>query len=143
MASLRLRRSILRSLGWAPFLLFFGGCDPEAASTGAGDRDLLELGREVYRQNCLTCHQRNGSGVPGMHPSLRHGDWTQGDPARLIQVILYGSRGPVEGRNSRGEMPEFSYLSDQEVAALATYIRREFGKGGSPVEPDRVKRARK
>lgn len=133
----------LQKLGLLPFLLGFGACSDRAGSPIGSEAQLVEAGREVYSQNCLTCHQRNGGGVPGMHPSLLNEDWTSGDPGRLIEVILKGSSGPVEGRNSRGAMPEFSYLSDQEVAALATYIRREFGKGGSPVESDRVKRARK
>lgn len=27
-------------------------------------------GKAVYTQYCLTCHQADGSGVPGMHPPL-------------------------------------------------------------------------
>lgn len=131
-----------RRLGLLPLLLVFGGCMHETGSTNDVDVELLELGRETYRQNCLTCHQRGGGGVPGMHPSLLHNDWTGADPARLIEVILKGSGGPVEGRNSRGAMPEFSHLSDQEVAALATYIRNEFGQGASRVDPSRVARIR-
>jgi mono/diheme cytochrome c family protein len=53
-------------------------------------------------------------------------------------VLIGGKEGTV------GLMPPLgAALDDEKVAAVLTYIRREWGQGGSPVEPAAVAGARR
>jgi mono/diheme cytochrome c family protein len=53
------------------------------------------------------------------------------------RILLNGKEGTI------GLMPALgSTLSDDQIAAVLTYIRREWGQDGSPVEPATVTRTR-
>jgi len=55
-------------------------------------------------------------------------------PAR---ILLNGKEGPI------GLMPPVgSVLSDDQIAAVLTYVRREWGQSGTAVEPEAVKTIR-
>lgn len=97
-------------------------------------------GEEVYRIHCLSCHQSDGSGVPGMYPPIINTDWVSGDKERLIGIILFGMEGPMEvnGEHYSSIMPEQSYLSDQEIADVLTFIRSNFDNQATPVVPEEV-----
>ena len=66
-----------------------------------------------------------------------------GSPQRLTRILLHGLAGPLEidGELWDAEMPAFS-TSDAELAALVTYIRREWGHGAEPVTPESVQALR-
>lgn len=93
--------------------------EPEG-DTAAGER--------VFRAHCAMCHGDNGSGMMGMHPSVR------GAVTRL-------SREGVEitirnGRRTEPPMPAWEgHLSDAEIDDLVAYVAslpdgpRNFGPG--------------
>ena len=58
------------------------------------------------------------------------------DTERAIRVLLEGLQGPitVNGQAFNGVMPDFS-LTDDEIAAVLSYVRSNFGNAGSPVSP--------
>lgn len=93
-----------------------------------GDSAGQISGATLYSGNCASCHQPSGSGTQlSGPPSLLHVSTVgRANPDSLIMTILHG----VE-RNNNGQqrlMPAFFYeLNDQEVALLATYVRRNFG----------------
>ncbi|GAB3577415.1 hypothetical protein GCM10027578_45070 [Spirosoma luteolum] len=100
-------------------------------------------GQIVYEQNCLTCHQANGSGVPNLNPPLRNTDWVLGDKNRLINVLLKGLQGQeIEGEPYDNVMPAHDFLTDQQLADVLTYIRSSFGNKASAITPDDVKAQR-
>lgn len=100
-------------------------------------------GQLIYEQNCLTCHQANGSGVPNLNPPLRGTDWVLGDKTRLINVLLKGLQGQeVEGDMYDNAMPAHDFLKDTEIASVLTYIRSNFGNKADAVTADEVKAAR-
>lgn len=100
-------------------------------------------GQLVYEQNCLTCHQANGSGVPNLNPPLRQTDWVLGDKTRLINVLLKGLQGQeIEGDAYDNVMPAHDFLDDQQIADVLTYIRSNFGNKASEVTADEVKTVR-
>lgn len=68
-----------------------------------------------------------------------------GPPEALIKIALHGVRGRIElnGQVYDREMPGFaSSLSDEEIAALVSYVRRRFGPNASTVDAEMVRALR-
>lgn len=101
-----------------------------------------ELGPAVYADHCLTCHQADGGGVPFLQPPLGPPEAMDGPSlvvgpvAPLVEFLLLGSAARGQAAGAWGnDMPGFEYLSDDELAAVATYIRSNFGNDAGPVAP--------
>lgn len=101
-------------------------------------------GKNVYVKYCLVCHQSNGKGVPGLYPPINETDWVNGDKQRLITLVLNGQEGPIEvkGETYNNVMPAQNFLSNQEVAAVLTYIRSDFGNDASAITEEEVAQVR-
>ena len=94
-------------------------------------------GQEVYRNICQGCHQPDGRGQEKVAPSLI-GSALALAPAEIPTRILLGGK---EG--SIGLMPPIgSTISDEQIASVLTYIRREWGQVGGAVDPATVKAVR-
>ncbi|MRI00856.1 c-type cytochrome [Kriegella sp. EG-1] len=102
-------------------------------------------GEKLYYQYCSACHQTNGKGASGRFPPLVNTDWVTGDSNRLIQVLLKGMEGSLEvnGEVYNGVMPQHSFLKDQEIAQILTYIRSNFGNSASEISAEQVSESRK
>jgi mono/diheme cytochrome c family protein/glucose/arabinose dehydrogenase len=100
------------------------------------ERALEARGRTVFEQVCASCHQLGGQGDAAVAPPLRDSPWVLGDPDVLTRVVLHGLRGPLTmgGLTWDGEMPAHE-LSDEDLAGVLTYLRREWGHGADPVSP--------
>lgn len=99
-------------------------------------------GEQLYRKHCLVCHQEDGGGVPGFQPELIAAPWVTGGPEGLAVFVLAGSLAMGPSGDWDNTMPGFSGLPDADLAALLTYVRREFGAGAGPVTPKDVAQAR-
>ncbi len=102
---------------------------------------LDEDGAEIYMTRCMSCHQMNGRGVPGVFPPLNGTEWVNGDKGRLIRTILHGLTGEITvgDETYSGAMPPWkSFLDDEQMAALLTYIRSSWGNDASEVTSDEV-----
>lgn len=108
-------------------------------------RSRFEAGRVVYAKTCAQCHKPNGLGQEGLAPPLVDSEWVLGPESRLVPIVLHGVSGPisVSGRTWIMEMPGLSALKDEEVAAVLTYVRREWDHAAPPVNPDTVARVRR
>lgn len=106
--------------------------------------EAFQLGKTLFTNICAGCHQPSGLGQEGLAPPLVDSEWVLGKEERLIRILLHGLTGPVtvSGRSFNLEMPALGALNDQEIAAVLTYIRREWEHTASPVEPNRVKTLR-
>jgi len=105
--------------------------------------NVNEQGKIVYESNCLACHQIDGSGVPQLNPPLIDTDYVKGDKTRLINVVLKGLQGAeVDGQVYDNPMPPFDFLSDDEVAAVLTYVRSNFNNKASAVKKEEVTKVR-
>lgn len=104
----------------------------------------IETGKQVYTQYCLVCHQADGRGVQGAFPPLNQSEWVNGDNKRLISVILNGLQGPIEvkGEQYNGMMPSHSFLTDEQIAGVLTYVRNSFDNEGGEITVEEVKEAR-
>lgn len=102
-------------------------------------------GAEIYLTRCMSCHQMNGGGVPGVFPPLTGTEWVTGDEGVLIRIILNGMTGEIEvnGMVYTGAMPPWgAFLNDEEMADLLTYIRTEWGNDASDITPEMVAEVR-
>jgi mono/diheme cytochrome c family protein len=107
--------------------------------------DPLILGKATYAAVCATCHQPTGLGLPPAFPPLAGSEWVSGSEDRLIRIVLHGLTGPVKvkGTEFNGLMPGAGpgsgfNLSPEKVAAVITYVRKEYGDGASAVSTAKV-----
>lgn len=113
-----------------------------------GGNEVFELGKSVYnRPTCAACHQASGQGAAGQFPPLAGSEWVnEASPNRMIRLVLNGLQGPitVKGQNYNNNMVPWNMLSDEEVAAVITYVRqnKEWGNNASAVTPAQVKAIR-
>jgi mono/diheme cytochrome c family protein len=123
-------------------LFFFSGVALKAQQSR--DQSVNDRGKIIFEQNCLACHQADGSGVPGLAPPLIKGTFVKGEKQALINIILNGMEGiEIKGEHYANPMPAFGYLSDQEIADLLTYVRAGFSNGEGPVAAEEVAGVRK
>lgn len=115
-----------------------------ADTTTAEVSEALMAGKTVYDSYCLPCHMSNGKGAPGMNPPLTGTDWVLGDKERLIKVILQGLSEPVEiqGEIYQNVMASHSFLSDQQIADVLTFVRQSFGNNASEITVNEVTEVR-
>ena len=100
---------------------------------------------QLYAKQCLTCHQANGGGVPGMFPPLAGNAKITGPSPDLIRIVIYGLKGPltVNGKDYNQLMPAQGYLTDKQIAGLLTYIRSSWGNKAAAVSAEEVGKVRK
>jgi mono/diheme cytochrome c family protein len=106
---------------------------------------IIDSGSALYQKHCLSCHQKDGSGVPNMFPPLKNSDWVKGDPSRLIKNVLFGLKGEIEVNNEiySQVMPKLDYLSDKQIAEVLNYVRNNFGNKAKHIKPEDVRMIRK
>jgi mono/diheme cytochrome c family protein len=104
-----------------------------------------ELGAKRYEQHCASCHGEQGEGSPDVAPALRGNRAVVMDrPDNVIRSVLGGGYGPATAANPRPHgMPPFAIaLSNEDVAAVVTHIRRAWGHEASAVNTVAVDRLR-
>lgn len=98
-----------------------------------------------YASLCAACHQASGQGLPGVFPPLAGSEWVNGNPGTAAAIVLYGVSGPltVAGRSFNGAMPPFKgQLSDEQVAALLSHVRSQWGNTSASVSSSEVAQVR-
>ncbi len=107
------------------------------------DGPVLERGRQLYADHCISCHGSEGQGAPGIYPPLaRNPTVTLPDPTNLVQAITGGGFPPGTAGNPRPYgMPPFD-LPHEDLAALTTWLRASWGHDAAPVTPVQVLLAR-
>ncbi len=115
------------------------GTPPEKVATTiprAENSLLLSLGKTVYDTHCASCHGSDGRGMPPAYPPLAGNQSIQMTSAvNPIRMVLNGGFPPgTEGNPKPYGMPPFAQLlSDDEVAAVVTYIRTTWGNQGAAI----------
>jgi mono/diheme cytochrome c family protein len=96
----------------------------------------MSLGKAVYDAQCVSCHGSQGQGKPPHYPVLAGNQSIQMTSAvNAIRMVLNGGYPPgTAGNPMPYGMPPFAVsLSDNEIAAVVTYIRTSWGNRGSAV----------
>lgn len=115
-----------------------------------GIADTLARGRKLYADNCAVCHMETGVGNPANGcPPLVDSEWVKSpSPTRMIMLISKGLAGPitVNGKvwNSGvmlavgDSLPGDENEKAEKIAAIATYVRFQFGKIEVETKPAQV-----
>jgi putative heme-binding domain-containing protein len=110
------------------------------------------LGERVFYEegSCRTCHRDNGEGIARIYPPLAASEWVVGDSERLTKLTLHGLWGKIQARGQVFEpslgVPPMTAVgnmySDEEVAAVLTYVRSSWGNDASEISAEDVKSIR-
>ncbi|HKX42549.1 MAG TPA: cytochrome c, partial [Burkholderiaceae bacterium] len=106
------------------------------ASSASGAVVVNTTGARLYERHCVACHGERGEGVPGAYPALAGNRAVLlGMPANLVHIVLEGGFAPATAGNPRpfGMPPFATELSDQDVAALLSFVRASWGNHAPPV----------
>ncbi len=106
---------------------------------------LTKAGSATYLRQCASCHGVDGKGVAGMPPLAGNSSVVAPDPVSLIRVVLNGTpTNDLEGAPEGPGMPQFrSFLKDQEIADVVSFIRTSWGNRASTTTTQRVGELRK
>lgn len=119
--------------------------EPAVRTTDDMRAGLRERGARVYADQCAGCHRDGGEGVPRAYPALaRNPGVIMGSTVNAIRVVLNGGFPPGTSANPRPfGMPPFAQtLSDEDIAAVLTYVRSSWGNQAPAVPPADVQRYR-
>ena len=122
-----------------------GSATDVAPKTSGAIADPIVVGRNVFAKNCEACHQENGAGIPGAFPPVVGSEWVTGPAETVVRILLNGLHETitVAGATYNGVMPAWrDVLTDQEIAAVATYMRQLPPNASPPVDPELVAKLR-
>jgi mono/diheme cytochrome c family protein len=138
-------------------IAYISAADIETPAAWGDGREAAELGdgkasgtakvdgAALFASLCAACHQANGQGLPGVFPPLAGSEWVQGQPSTAAAILLHGVTGSlsVKGSTYNGAMPAFGgQLSDEQIAAVLTHVRSQWGNTAAAVSAETVTQAR-
>lgn len=138
----RLHDGDLRAI--ATYLKSLPGQD-QAPKPVAETEPAMRAGKAIFTDQCAACHSSSGAGISGMFPALKDSPAVQSaDPRNLIRIVLEGARSVATDRAPTAPaMPAFDWkLSDDQVAAVVTYVRNGWGNAAAAVSANQVKSQR-
>ncbi|MEP6749868.1 MAG: c-type cytochrome [Bacteroidota bacterium] len=114
-----------------------------SSDTVTSANNTVAAGKNIYTASCVTCHQPDGRGTGTMIPPLSNTSYVSGDKNKLINVVLKGiGKEKIDGKDYSNVMPPFPQLTDENIADVLTYVRKNFGNNASAITGDEVKKAR-
>ena len=140
--------AMLKALAWFKSTVVWPGKPgvvvPTTKALTNEEQMLFDNGRQTYAGLCAACHQPTGKGLEGLAPPLAESEWVLGETDRIVKVVMHGLRGPikVKGMTYSYDMPAAGFLSDEQIAGVLTYVRREWDHEATPVSVDLVKKIR-
>jgi mono/diheme cytochrome c family protein len=124
-------------MNFSPVLLFALAL---AICLSACRKEETAGGEKLYAAHCAACHQANGQGLAGAFPPLTGSSYLAEGAGPAISIVLNGLSGPitVNGANYNAVMPGLSYLNDEEVAKIITFVMNSWGNPGGEVSAAEV-----
>ena len=129
----------------ATYLKDLPGQTPSPSAPVSASDPKMVAGGAIYADECSACHGMDGKGVPYLFPSLAGSpNVRSADPTSLIRVLIEGARSVATAGEPTGPgMPSFAWkLSDDEAAAVLTYIRNSWGASAAAVDSRQVEQVR-
>jgi cytochrome c5 len=87
----------------------------------------MQFGEKVFKSHCSTCHKMDGLGMEPIIPGLKGDRVATGPIDRTIDTVMHGIPGTIM-LSFHGKEPD-DRLTDDEFAAVITYIRNAWGNG--------------
>lgn len=138
-----------RHSGWFDSQVYapYGSSDElDAYQPKSGAAALFAEGKKQYGMICAACHGDDGLGKPGQAPPLAGSEWVNATSFKRVEEIpQLGLTGPIHvaGQEWNLQMaPMGAALSDDDLAAVLTYIRGSWGNKASPVSDSDIKAMR-
>jgi quinoprotein glucose dehydrogenase len=108
----------------------------KAPATSNGiDPAFMKTGQQQFLV-CGACHGQGGEGSAA-GPPLAGSEWVNGPAENLIRIQLRGLQGPIKVKgqeyNFPGGMAVLAYQTDDQIAAVLTYVRNSFGNSAPAV----------
>lgn len=97
-------------------------------------------GKKLFITHCSVCHMPNGLGVKGSFPPLSGTEWVNGPAEVMIDIVLNGLSEEIEVNGDKYVTPmaALPHIKDDEIAAILTYVRSNFGNEASAVTAEEV-----
>jgi mono/diheme cytochrome c family protein len=113
----------------------------------------LSRGQLIFERICALCHGVDGAGKPGQAPPLAGSEWATAEGVnRLVRIPVLGLAGAIEvkgrqyvfGSGMTAVAPNTSRqaFSDEDLAAVLSYIRQSWGNKAPAVTAGQVKAVR-
>lgn len=106
-------------------------------------------GLHFYETNCSTCHGRDGKGIENLAPPLYQSPYVEGKDSALVMIVLHGLQGPVDLYGTAYEFPgvmpalvDNTEYSDQDIAAVLSFVKNAFGRKPRGISADLVRKLR-
>ena len=101
---------------------------------------MVSNGEEIYMTYCGACHLNDGKGDGLRFPPLDSSEFVMGDKNKLIEILLNGLRQPitVRGKEWNNLMPSHSFLTDDQLASVLTYVRNNFGHSAEVITAEEI-----
>jgi mono/diheme cytochrome c family protein len=106
----------------------------------------MKAGAAIYQDLCTACHRKDGTGAAYLIPNLaRSSAVASREPTTLLRVVIQGAQTAATQDEPTGpSMPAFGWqLTDDEIAAVTTYIRNSWGHAAPATAVSDVHRARR
>ena len=121
------------------------GAASPAEAVPAASADVIALGKATFAQ-CVACHGEDGKGPPiktnpPMAPNLAESEFVNGSTEKLAYLVLKGTA-PDMTRHLGAMIGWGATMSDEQIAAVLTYIRSNFGNSSGPITPEQIAWAR-
>jgi mono/diheme cytochrome c family protein/glucose/arabinose dehydrogenase len=124
---------VLARIGWPGK----AGAEPAAAPLTPVEQKRFAAGQDIFKNLCEGCHGADGREQPGAAPNIAGSATVIGAAGVPIRVLLHGKEGAVGLMPAHGET-----LSNEEIAAVLTYVRRAWGQAGAPIDAASVQQIR-
>ena len=112
----------------------------------SGADRAMQRGRVVFEQVCALCHGVDGMGKPAQAPPFVGSEWVLTDRVgQIIRIPLQGLSGSIKvnGVEWALAMPAMgAALSDEDLAAVLTYMRNSWGNKASEITAEQIKAVR-
>ncbi|MGC3957865.1 MAG: c-type cytochrome [Verrucomicrobiota bacterium] len=115
---------------------------------------FVALGKKLFSENCAVCHMETGVGNPANGcPPLVDSEWVKHPaPERIIMLISKGLSGPITVNNKvyntgvmlavGDSLPGDEKEKAMKIAAIASYVRKQFGNLTEVVKPEQAQAVR-
>lgn len=114
--------------------------------TLAQDKKVMDHGARIYIEYCKTCHMDKGQGMGTTFPPLAGADYLKTvKKETVIHQVIFGLSGKIKvnGKSFNGVMaPLPDKYTDEDVAAVMTYVYNSWGNKGPVITAAEVKKIR-